>query len=461
MGGLILCLGASKSYSKTLLPKHILESSREYFPQILEAREKLIEADANIQNAEGQFDASIEADLYSRPSGYYDGRQLDARLVKPLPYYNSKIYGGYRSSDGSFPIYEDQRITNNQGEFLFGAEFSLLRDSLIDARRAKLSNNKIDKAIADVNYLLKQLTVQHDALYYYWMWVSAGKQVKTYETLLETANKRQLALQQKVKKGDIAEIFLTENQQNILKRQGHLQNALRHFGIASNRLALYYRNDDTAMLTINITQLPEAFPFISVGKDKKTAMKLVNARPELQEISYQINKLENEEKLGQNSLLPKANIGLEYSADQGSGDAARAESESIIKLGVSIPLQTNLGKGRVGAAKASIRQLEFQQKLLKEKLLNEIKNAFVNLETNQRFVELAKEEAILAKKLEEAEKKRFDNGQSDFFVLNMREEKTTEAEVKTIKAQANYYITLTHLYALTLNKEALGLEDAS
>jgi outer membrane protein TolC len=457
----VSCFYGHSVYAETLLPKDILQSSREYFPQILEAREKLSKATANVQQAEGQFDASIESQLYSRPSGYYDGREADARIVKPLPYYNSKIYGGYRTSDGSFPIYEDKRVTNDRGEFLFGAEFSLLRDSLIDSKRAKLSNKKIDKDIATVNYLMRQLMVQHDALYHYWVWVSAGKQVKVYQTLLNTAKKRQKALQKKVEKGDVAEIFLTENQQNILKRQGHLQDALRNFNIASNQLALYYRDDQNVMLNINISQLPEKFPTIAASKDKKHAIEVVNTRPELQEISYQIDKLQNEEKLGQNSLLPKANIGVEYSTDQGDGDISRSESESIVKLGISIPLQRNLGKGRVSAAKASIRQLEFKQRLLRDKLINEINNAFVNLDTAKRFVQFAQEEAILAKKLEEAEKKRFNNGQSDFFVLNMREEKTAEAEVKTIKAKADYYITLTHLYALTIDKKALGLHDDS
>jgi outer membrane protein TolC len=454
---IVFCLLTSFSYAETLLPSHILQSAKQYFPEILEAREKLLAADAKILEAEGQFDASIESEIYSRTSGYYDGKQIDTRVVKPLPYYNSKVYGGYRASDGSFPIYEDKRVTNQKGEFLFGLELSLLRDRVIDEKRAKLSNQKIDKEIADIDYLMKQLTVQHDALYHYWRWVSIGKEVVVYQTLLDTANKRQSALEKRVQKGDLAAIFLKENKQNILKRQGNLQEVLRKFEIVSNHVSLYYRDNSGKMVDVKISQIPEVFPKASLTKDKQHAMAVIAMRPELQELGYQINKFENERALGENSVLPEANIGVEYAADQGSGSAIRAESESIVRLGVSIPLQTRAGKGRARHASSAIKQLQFKRQFLEEKLTNEIENSFVNLGTAESFVTLAKEEAILAKALEEAERKRFNNGQSDFFLLNLREEKTAEAKVKTIKSRADYYITLTHLHALTLDKEALGL----
>ena len=50
----------------------------------------------------------------------------------------------------------------------------------------------------------------------------------------------------------------------------------------------------------------------------------------------------------------------------------------------------------------------------------------------------AKEEINLASILEKAEKKRFRQGASDFFVINIREENTADARIKKIDAYLKY-----------------------
>ncbi len=442
----------------TLTVQEVLASSRTSFPTILRARESIEAAKGKVTERQGAFDATLEQEFYGRPSGFYEGRQSDTRLVKPLQQYNSRIYGGYRIGEGNFPIYEDERITNEEGEYLFGFELSLLRDSLIDARRASLFNAELDQDIAEIELLLKQIGVQHDALYHYWKWVAAGKARDVYMELLDTAEKRQGGLEQKVERGDTARIFLTENQQNILKRRTQLVESDRILANQANELALYYRNGDGDLVTPEASQMPSGFPLNTFPMEEEKAIAALNARPELQVIANQLQQLEFDRRLGENALLPKADLGFEFSNDLGQGDDSRGTAESVVKLQVSIPLQRRFGEGKVKQANARIRQLEFEQRLLQDRLVTRVKNALVSLRTAEQFVALARQEAEAARTLEEAERVRFDDGQSDFFLLNMREEKTAEAKIGLISAHAQYQVALADLYALTLNKQALGLE---
>ncbi len=443
---------------ETLQPQEVLASSLKHFPDILKAAQELAASDARIRNAEGAFDATIEQSLSSRPNGFYDGKQADTRLVKPLPFMNTKLYGGYRVSDGTFPIYDDKLITNSGGEYLFGVQMSLLRDRMIDDRRLKLYNNQISRDNADIDMLLTKVAIQHDALYYYWQWVAAGHVEKVYRSLLGIAQERQSGLKERVSRGDTAEIYLTENQQYLLKRQAQLNDAKRELIVRANQLSLYLRNQGGAPLVAKPEELPAAFPKTLAAYDRDNLLLALEKRPELQKIHQQIAIQNNEADIGENMQLPKADVSMEMSDDSGSGSASRAPYETRVMLNVSIPLQRRLGEGRASEAKAKIRKLEYDKQFLLEKLTVELENALTELENSRKYVELTKQEITMAKTMQAAERKRFDHGDSDFFVLNMREERMAEAEVKNIEANQKFQVALAHLYALTLDYKKLLIE---
>ncbi|MBY0392580.1 MAG: multidrug transporter, partial [Novosphingobium sp.] len=72
---------------------------------------------------------------------------------------------------------------------------------------------------------------------------------------------------------------------------------------------------------------------------------------------------------------------------------------------------------------------------------------------------LAADEAALADDLASAERRRFDLGASDFFLLNMREEAATDARVRLLDAQARAALAGIDLAGATADRAALGLPD--
>ena len=80
------------------------------------------------------------------------------------------------------------------------------------------------------------------------------------------------------------------------------------------------------------------------------------------------------------------------------------------------------------------------------------------MEIYKEFIRLTKDEIQLAQTMERAERKRFENGASDFFVLNAREQKVAEARIRYILAQEAFQSELAALYALTMNEKALALD---
>ena len=73
------------------------------------------------------------------------------------------------------------------------------------------------------------------------------------------------------------------------------------------------------------------------------------------------------------------------------------------------------------------------------------------------IVDLTVQEISATKKMEKAERKRFDNGQSDFFLVNIRELNAADARIKFINAQRDYLESLGNYLVATLDFESLGI----
>ena len=142
----------------------VLASSRERYPQVLAAREKIRAQAGKLLSSEGAFDLYAEQTSKSRLSGYYDGRYTNTKIVQPLSGFSTDVYGGFKISGGDFPIYEDEAYTLDAGEFKIGAVFSLLRDRDIDDRRAKLRDNRLTLEQTELDAMLTRVRVQHDAM---------------------------------------------------------------------------------------------------------------------------------------------------------------------------------------------------------------------------------------------------------------------------------------------------------
>ena len=88
--------------------------------------------------------------------------------------------------------------------------------------------------------------------------------------------------------------------------------------------------------------------------------------------------------------------------------------------------------------------------MLNEQIEVEVRNIANDISAAERFLSLAGQEVEQAEILEEAERIRFEDGASDFFVVNLREEAAADARVRRIEAQAGLLQALTNFYAATV-----------
>jgi len=448
---------AATPASSPLTLDEVLRTSAAQAPQIVEAMARVRQAEGRALSAEGAFDTVFDVDAQSRILGYYSGTYLEGKATRPLTQNGGQIYGGYRVSSGTFPIYEDKAYTDRLGELKIGGLFALLRDRTIDERRGRIAMAARDIDAARLEREMVAIGVQARAAAAYQNWSAAGLRLKAYQALLDLAEARRAGIARQVQLGARPAILLTEADTNIVRRRALVVRSEQEFAAAANALSFFFRDDEGQRLTPGLERLPGAVP-------QFTPKKLPSAadRPDLQSLGARLAQSEIKLALAENELKPRLDLRGELAYDigaTGSGGKSRNGEEAIVGLRLTVPLQRRAAKGKIAEARAEIEGVRTRQQLIREQIAVEVKGITIAVDGAAKTARLAAEEARLADDLASAERRRFDLGASDFFLLNMREEAATDARVRLLDAQARAALAGVDLAGASADRAALGLPE--
>ncbi|WP_076070533.1 TolC family protein [Sphingomonas montana] len=437
----------------------VLRSSARSAPQIVEALARVRQAEGRSLSAEGAFDTVFDTDSKSRIAGYYDGTVIEGRATRPLTGNGGYVYGNYRASRGTFPVYEDQAYTNRAGEAKVGALFALLRDRVIDERRTRRTLAGGDIDVAKFEGEMVAIGVQRRAVDAYQTWVAAGLRLRAYRELLDLAERRRGAIGRLVELGARPGILLTENDQNLVRRRALVVRAEQDLATAANALSLYLRDGDGAPLLVSADRLPpDATPLAGLATASPIAAPV--ARPDYRAILTRIDQSTARLMLAENELSPRLDLRGDVGKDLGAvglGGPTRTPLEATIGFRFSVPLQNRAAKGRIAEARAEIDALNQRSRFLRDQIAVEVDGIVIAVDASERLAAIADEERRLADRLAAAERRRFELGSGDFFLVNQREETATDARVRLIDAQARIASARAELAAATADRASLRL----
>ncbi len=437
----------------------VLQSSRRHAPQVQEAVARVRGAEGRLLSADGAFDTVVNAEATSRALGFYDGQTIGGTVYRPLTDWGGQVYGGYRVSTGKFPIYEDKAYTNALGEVKVGALFSLMRDRLIDDRRFARRNAAIDIDLAEADRLLAAVTVQRRAVAAYNLWAASGLRLTVYRELLDLAKGRQSGLARQVQAGARPRILLTENEQNVLRRQTLVARAEQDLALAANTLSLFWRDDDGRPRRPDAARLPAQMP--AIGHVDADPAAVMAARPDLRQIDMRIAQATNRLELDRNALRPRLDFRAELSKDIGEigpGGNSRTAAEAIFGLNFSVPLQQRVAKGRIAQTTAEIDAQRRRRQQIEEQITAEIEGLAIDVRGTERLRRLAEQEHEVAQTRARAEVRRFDAGACDFFLVNAREEAAADASIRKLEATVRQIVARAELAAASVDLAVLGLD---
>lgn len=383
--------------------------------------------------SKGNFDPFV--------SGTYDNKNfngsnyysiVNAGVKVPL-FTSQNLKFGYEYGVGA--NINPEQYTSSYGLPYVGLEVGLLQGLLIDYRRADLLKSK-----EYVNYYSAEKNIQLNGLLYesslkYFDWLFSLKQLSLNNYFMELAKQRLLGIESLASIGERAAMDTIEAAILYQSRLLDFQSAQIDIQKQNNDLAIYNWSVNGASINTIYSTLDSIDTFYE--KAKKGIVKQLYQDSSYNPIIEKYNSYQKvlgiEARLKKEMIKPKLNVNynaLSYNPDSYSP----VYSQNNYKWGVdlSFPLLLRKSRNEYKMAKISFQNNSFELANKSNELdfkLNALKQT-INILSEQ--LQNAERSVKYNKQLVEAEKLRFNNGESSLFILNARENKWLESELKLV-----------------------------
>lgn len=402
-------------------------------------------AQGDLLAANGEFDLKLKADTLNMPLGFYENYRQAVGAEQPL-FGGGSVFGGYRLGTGNFPEWYGDRRTKLGGEFKAGATIPLAQNRSIDDRRAGVWRNSWEVQSVEPEIQAQLIEFIRGASITYWNWVAAGQNVRITEELLKNATERTDNLRTRVKQGDAPPIELVDNERLIVSRRTKLIDARRKFQQSAYKLSLFLRDESGQPRVIDESHLPPEFPQADDPSQRNLDADIQSAvasRPELRALAILREQFTIDLANAQNMFLPQVDAVLVGSQDVGNPADPKKDDKSPFELEggliASVPLQRRKARGKSQAVEGKLAQLQAKTQFTQEKIVAEVQSASAALNAAYQQLEQAHQALDLARQMEVAERRKFDLGDSNLLLVNLREQATADAAAIEVEARLNFF----------------------
>lgn len=455
----VVMLGCSlPTWSQSSLNQGPYFSYQNYFDWIVQnhpysrqANLVIDKADAKMLKARGGFDPKLKSDVEQKS---FDGKNyftIGEVGVEAPSMMGLKFKSAYTWSSGIFlnPEYN----LPSQGQIVVGLSANLGQGLFIDERRADLKISRIFQNASETErkaLLIDLLLIGNDI---YWDWVFNHEVLDVYQNAVAVAQERLNNTRESFFNGDKPAIDTLES--FILLQDWQNQNADAILAVNNATLMLsnfLWSEDDVPSPFIGNIQAPQLEELPSVLLPYEEIVELDNI-PELKLYDFELQSLDVERQLKIDKLKPK--FELEYNllsnGDSFFNDDTQRGLNNLLTenykwgLMASFPLFLRKERGDLDLIKIKQSKTVLKQQSKRLELgnkLNAIKN---DLNTFLQQIELTEDMVENYERLLEAEMIKFNIGESSVFLVNSRQQKLLEAQIKLTKLIILYHKTKTKL----------------
>lgn len=413
------------------------------------------EANAKVLQALGGFDPAISASFGRKIFGgteYYN--HWDSELKVPLWLAGADLKIGY---DRNVGVYNNpESLTSSTGLTGLGLNIPLGQGLLIDARRSTLRQAKAMLSFAEADKINQINGVWFNAGKDYWNWYFAYQQYAFIRDGVNLAQKRFSAIREQVLLGDKPPIDSVEASIILEDRRVQLEGA--DLDLLNSRLVLsnYLWNSEGIPQELPINAVPESVADIEKSFNQLILDSLVTQaadnHPEILKIKSRIAQLDIERSYRQEMLKPKLNVGGSFLAGRRNPFAYVAPNYDFrldnYKVGIDLafPLFLREGRGRLRELKIQQQEVAYGLQQTGREIQTGVTSAYNELMAYQSQVTLQTKNVASQRILVSGELQKFELGESNLFLINSRETKLIDMEVKRAELIAKSRKSIADLY---------------
>jgi outer membrane protein TolC len=406
------------------------------------------QAREELRVARGAFDPTVTATVDRKAFNntlYYDYVEGEIKVPTPL---GSDLKFGFERAIGN-RISADRYTgapLGNPGIFKLGLSVPVGQRLITDERRNALA---LARALQDVAEGDRRAAVNKlllDAAKDYAAWYEADRRRAVAREGVALAEFRLRAVRARVAAGEAAAIDTVEALLEVQARTVTRRDAEQQYYAAALAVSNHLWDERAAPLDLEPDVVPTLAGLESAPVDSTRLPRWLELaarqHPELRKIAGRVDQAEAQRLFALQQVLPFAELSLNSVAgrnDVGGLTAGNRFDNSYVLGGtVRTPLLFMRERGRFNLADQRLEQQELEATRLRRLVELEVRQAVNDLATVHAIIGLQRETVAQARALLRGEQRRFEGGESSLLVVNLRERRVIEEELKLAAYEAKY-----------------------
>ncbi len=414
---------------------------KRHHPIAKQAELLIEEGQASLLKARGGFDPKIEVDYRRKDfkdTEYYD--ELSGVFKIPT-WYGVEFKAGAERNEGAF--LDPSLTVPDDGLFSAGFKVNIGQGMWINERMATLRKARLfeKQTLAERDLAANEILFEASEAYFEW-W-RASQEVQVFQQILEAAKIRERGVIYSARVGDKAAIDTVEANVATLDRLLGLEQARINQTKSRLKLSNFLWLDG-----VPVELQPTVIPQQELNQTIDVVLGLmgmtldqfnVENHPKILALNLKLDQLEVDRELKANKLLPK--ITAEYNFLTPEWDRLNSINQNNNKaaLTFSYPIFTRKERGDLRLAKIKIADARYGLQSESLVLINKITALFAELEAYNTQLEVVNDLAQGTAALLKGENRRFELGDSSIFLINSREVKFIEAQLKLLAVQKKLF----------------------
>lgn len=453
----VLGFSQTEELSNVLRFDEYLGYVKKFHPIVKQAELVIDESQANLMKSRGAFDPKLEVD-YNRKkfknTEYFD--QLNGMFKIPT-WFGVELKATFEENTGEF--LNPEAFVPEDGLYSAGLMVPLGQGFLINNRMASLKQAKLFREQAKADRDIYVNNILFEAALVYFDWLRAYNELKLFEDFLVNAELRYRGISRGVDLGENAQIDATEARIALNSRKLSLEQSKIKLINAALQLSnfLWLENNLPVELQPNVIPDINTEPIVdatfNINRLREDAV-MLDEHPKLLSLGYKLESLEVDTRLKANKLLPR--IDVEYNFLTEVPEVARSLNTAEYKggLNLSFPLFLRKERGDLKLARLKLQDTEFEIDATRVNLQNKINALKQELESYVIQNEITTEMITDYERMLYAEERKFQLGESSLFLVNSRESKLIDGQLKAIEIQNKFFSTKAKLFnSLAVNPD--------
>ena len=430
---------------------------KKFHPIVKQAELVIDESQAKLMKSRGAFDPKIDVD-YDRKrlkgSEYWD--QLNGTFKVPT-WFGVELKASFEENTGDF--LNPESFIPEGGLYSAGVSVPVARGLFINDRMASLRQARLFREQAKADRDIFVNNILYEASVVYFKWLRAYNELKLFENFLTNAELRYRGILRGVEVGENAQIDAVEARIAVNNRKLSLEQSRVQMRNTTLELStfLWLDNNIPVELQPNVVPDVDTEPIVdatfNINQLREEELD-IELHPKLRSLDFKVQSLQVERRLKANMLLPR--VDLEYNFLTGSPDIARSFNTADYKggLNVSLPLFLRKERGDLKLAKIKLQDTEFEVDATRVNLVNKINALKQELDSYVNQNDLTDQMVLDYQRMLQAEERKFQLGESSLFLVNSRESKLIDGQLKAIEIQFKFFKTKAKLFnSLSVNPD--------